>query len=180
MPSGVYKRTKKHKESISKGLKTIFQNGRVPFMKGKHHTEETKRKMAISISKAKKGKKFSEKHKNSLKISRNKRIDNIGNKCHFWKDGRSQNKEYLSWLKNKRNRLKKSNSGSHTFGEWQTLKAQYNWTCPACKRQEPNVKLTEDHIIPLSKDGSDNIENIQPLCLKCNLIKHTKIIKYEK
>ena len=94
-----------------------------------------------------------------------------------WKDGRSKNKKYRSWLKNKRNRMPKI--GSHTWGEWENLKTQYNWTCPCCKKREPKIKLTEDHIIPLSKGGSDNIENIQPLCRSCNCKKHTKIIKYE-
>lgn len=70
------------------------------------------------------------------------------------------------------------NGGSHTIGEWETLKAQYNWICPACGKPEPEIKLTEDHIIPLTKSGSDNIENIQPLCRRCNIVKMTKIIKY--
>lgn len=66
----------------------------------------------------------------------------------------------------------------HTYGEWELLKAQYNWTCPACRRQEPDIKLTEDHVVPLSKGGGDNIENIQPLCASCNCKKHDKIVIY--
>ena len=73
---------------------------------------------------------------------------------------------------------KRQSEGSHTFGEWELLKKQYGYICPSCKREEPKIQLSEDHIIPLSKGGSDFIENIQPLCIKCNCVKRTQIIKY--
>lgn len=70
--------------------------------------------------------------------------------------------------------------GSHSQEEWELLKAQYNYTCPACGKSEPEIKLTEDHIIPLTKNGSDFIHNIQSLCKSCNSIKHDKIKKFKR
>ena len=94
-----------------------------------------------------------------------------------WGGGISTYKRKL-WLNNQRRVRKIGNGGSHTQGEWETLKAQYNWTCPACKKPEPEITLSCDHITPLCRGGSDNIENIQPLCRSCNSKKHTKDTKY--
>ena len=77
----------------------------------------------------------------------------------------------------RRERLKKF-GGSHTTNEWNLLKAQYDFTCPSCKLKEPEIKLTRDHILSLSNCGTDDITNIQPLCVKCNSKKATKTIKY--
>ena len=103
-----------------------------------------------------------------------------GKEHNNYKHGLTQDKEFRSWQKNQWHSRKKENGGSHTWNEWQTLKAQYNFTCPSCKLQEPftnqRIKLlTEDHIIPIIKGGS---YNIQPLCMQCNLKKHIKIINF--
>ena len=69
--------------------------------------------------------------------------------------------------------------GTHSFKEWENLKVQYGFQCPCCGVKEPEIKLTEDHIKPVSVGGLNTIENIQPLCGRCNRIKNNKIIKYE-
>ncbi len=38
------------------------------------------------------------------------------------------------------------------------------------------VLMTKDHIIPKSKGGSDNLENMQTMCTKCNTKKADKIL----
>lgn len=102
----------------------------------------------------------------------------FGSLHHNWKpDGVRRNLEAVKWYKNrKRWRFV---SGNHTFGDWERLKAQYDFTCPCCKKKEPSIKLLEDHIISASLGGSDNIENIQPLCRSCNAKKYTKTTRYE-
>jgi 5-methylcytosine-specific restriction endonuclease McrA len=69
-------------------------------------------------------------------------------------------------------------SGSHSTEQWMALCLAYDFHCLRCHRREPEIKLSRDHIIPLSKHGSDDIDNIQPLCLKCNKWKTDRAIDY--
>lgn len=68
--------------------------------------------------------------------------------------------------------------GFITAREWKDLKDQYNHTCLKCGRKEPSVQLTVDHVTPLSKGGSNWIDNIQPLCITCNKERWTYTIDY--
>jgi 5-methylcytosine-specific restriction endonuclease McrA len=65
---------------------------------------------------------------------------------------------------------RKKAEGTHTTQEWLDLKTLYGNRCLRCGTHESNLDrlLEEDHIVPLSKGGSNWISNIQPLCHNCN------------
>ena len=55
-----------------------------------------------------------------------------------------------------------------------------NYTCQKCGlsiKDEPNLLLEIDHIIPLSKNGLTTEDNLQTLCWRCNRTKGSKIEK---
>jgi len=59
------------------------------------------------------------------------------------------------------------------------IKQRDNFTCKICSlstRQERNLLLEIDHIIPLSKGGVTSESNLQTLCWKCNRSKGSKIL----
>lgn len=178
MPSGVYLRTEDYLIKLRAGLARRPQHTISPENRAKINAKLKGRKMPpmseatkIKISNSEKGKIISEETKEKLrksKIRNGMAVDPIISKA-------------KKRFGDRRYKIRRRNAdGTHVFAEWETLKAQYNWICPSCGKREPEIKLTEDHIVPLSKGGSDNIENIQPLCRSCNSKKSTKIFKYGK
>jgi 5-methylcytosine-specific restriction endonuclease McrA len=100
------------------------------------------------------------------------------------------NSYYRAWKKahpenskascNKRRARLDSVGGSYTPEEWRLLVQKYNYKCLCCGKREPEIKLSVDHVIPISKGGPNVIQNIQPLCFPCNSRKKAKIIDYRK
>ena len=165
---------------------------RVSGFKGHRHTKEANEKNRLAhlgMTAWNKGTKVSERERKRLiglgKLGAKIRWKNhvkspkiIGYRYTYkerYPNGMSARKRFT----NQRYKARKRNAlGSHTFEEWLALKSYYRNMCLCCKKQESDIKLTEDHIIPLSMGGRDDINNIQPLCQSCNTRKHAKIISY--
>jgi len=75
------------------------------------------------------------------------------------KNGKARRRSYLE------------NAGSFTLKEWLDKVKEFDNKCAICKKV---VKLTVDHIKPVSKGGMNTIDNIQPLCKSCNSKKSNK------
>ena len=53
--------------------------------------------------------------------------------------------------------------------------------CPCCGRAWAAVALiARDHIVPVSRNGPNEMKNIQPLCQECNLFKSDHIIYFDR
>lgn len=61
---------------------------------------------------------------------------------------------------------------------WMTLR----WydRCPCCGTSWGKEMIAKDHIIPLSKEGPNLVENLQPLCIPCNLWKSDYLIYFDR
>jgi 5-methylcytosine-specific restriction endonuclease McrA len=194
------------KRKISKALKgkNTWSKGRHPSketrekmsvaQKGRKHSKETKEK----ISAWHKNKVFSEEHKANISKAQlgmkrkphteatRRKIGQaqIGENNHYWKGGHSTTREYRNWysrnFNSKRRLAIRQRGGNIPIGEWEEMKRLYNHTCPCCYKNEPEIELTMDHVIPISRGGLHIIKNIQPLCQPCNSRKMTKTIRYKR
>jgi 5-methylcytosine-specific restriction endonuclease McrA len=189
MPVGIYVRTEAARLAYSKAFK-----GRIPWnkgikmgpqipeliemrrlwMKGNKHAagivrdEIFKKKVSEGMKGLKKSKEACE----------NIRKAKQGSKNPMWQGGlesdpKHRNARSLVNVHKRHSRIKKT-GGSFSLKEWNELKKKYGYKCPKCGKKEPNIKLTVDHIVPISKGGNSFITNIQPLCGICNCKKFNR------
>jgi len=194
MPVGVYKRTKYHLDILKKARENITHRGM---------SESTKIKICLAnrgiwikyncdyCSKENEEKqshyKRKKRHFCSMECYTKYRKEIMPpNECNSYKGIRKpgeskqvyhrryvqSHKINIAHLKARRYAKEKGALGNHTLQEWENLKKLHNFKCVKCGEIK---KLTKDHIIPLSKGGSDFIENIQPLCKNCNSKKWANI-----
>ena len=76
----------------------------------------------------------------------------------------------------KRRAARHASPGCFTAEEFRALCESYGNRCLACGDTE--AALEADHVVPLTRGGSDNISNIRPLCGSCNRRRFVNIIDY--
>lgn len=79
-------------------------------------------------------------------------------------------------LRRARYRARKAGAeGSFSKAEFLDLCEKYGNVCLCCRSSDP---LEPDHVVPLSKGGTNWIDNIQPLCRSCNARKKDREVDY--
>ena len=112
------------------------------------------------------------KHRRRQKEYADNHRDEVNKNSKVW---RMRHPDKVSAARHTVRAQRKGAEGTHTPEEWRELCERYGNKCLCCNEVKP---LTVDHVIPLSKGGTNYIDNIQPLCKSCNCRKSTKTIDY--
>lgn len=114
-----------------------------------------------------------DKHRISSKEWANKNKEKVAIKNKLWK---LNNKETVNLYKKayRHNRRDKLSSVKLNYKEWKVLLDLFAGLCPYCSTW--GHELTVDHVVPVSKGGTNDINNLIPCCFKCNTLKGAKLL----
>lgn len=108
--------------------------------------------------------------------SRNYWAQHTEKRRELYREWRKRNLVRCRALSIKRKTQKIGNGGSYTAEEWIALCEKYENKCLCCGKA--GIKLTVDHVLPVTQGGKSDITNLQPLCKSCNSKKYNKYIDF--
>lgn len=165
----------KHKDVVAITLKKYYQSN-VEMLKlhRKEYNKRNKNKISAKM------KAYRESHKEEIAlIKKQYEASHLGYRQELRRRKRELFPDHVKIEYNIHYKIRKERKSkspkNYTYDEWKKCLAYWNYRCTNCGSTE---NIQADHVVPLSRGGSDAIENIQPLCRHCNYSKHTKIIDY--
>lgn len=115
--------------------------------------------------------KHRDRHRRSRKEYRNRHRERCINRCREW---RAENPEkHLASVHARRARTLNA-EGAHTAKDVRRIREAQRNKCATCCADLDKTGCHVDHIVPLSKGGSNWPSNLQMLCPPCNLRKSAK------
>lgn len=94
------------------------------------------------------------------RLEYNRRPENVARQAVYTAKRRTQNK-----------------SGDFTRQKWLELMKAWGWTCAYCGVQLAKGSRSIDHMIPISKAGKNDCDNMIPCCRSCNSSKNNKLLE---
>lgn len=82
----------------------------------------------------------------------------------------------LAFYQRQRDARRRNAPGRHSFVAWMQKVERFHWKCAYCGKKLTKKTLTKDHVIPISKGGSDWLRNVVPCCRPCNERKQAKVL----
>jgi len=82
---------------------------------------------------------------------------------------------FYRWARNNKDSVnaiqsrRRACGGTMTAAAWQSLIAFFGHLCAYCHQRF--IRLEQDHVVPLSKGGMHNTDNVVPACRSCNAAK---------
>ena len=141
----------------------------------KYHQSEKYKEYQRRYKRSEKYKEYQRRYRQSekRKISQTKYIQS--EKCQTtqlkYRQSEKWKISYLSRSHKRRSHFK--HAGELDMHAWFKKLKLLNFQCVYCGSKD---KIQIDHIWPLSKGGTNHIDNLQPLCRFCNYSKHDKIL----
>jgi len=124
-----------------------------------------------------------DKKKDSERHIRNKEINNLKARERYWKTRENSLSKHREWtaknlpikalIERRRRAVAASADGDHCVSDILNIFTNQNGLCAMCF-SDVSLEYHVDHIIPLSKGGSNWPENLQILCPSCNCKKGSK------
>lgn len=139
---------KKYRQTENAKKKAVIRSART--LKNNPHLQEAKRKRDIEYSKSEKG----------------KAINRIAKQKYAKTEKGIEKIRKLKYIR------RNKNAGKLDLTAWNEKLKILDYKCQICGTSE---RITIDHIIPLTKGGTNHIDNLHPLCHSCNSSKGNKI-----
>jgi 5-methylcytosine-specific restriction endonuclease McrA len=164
-----YKKSEKGKSSYQRWCKNPVKK---EIDKKYMQTEKAKKKAVIRSTRA---------LKNNQSLQEKKRIrDRLFAKTEYGRELNNNAKRKYAHTEKGRTimlqckyRRRNYSAGKFDMEAWKEKLESLHYKCQMCGTDE---RITIDHIIPLSKGGTNHIDNLQPLCHSCNSSKNNKLM----
>lgn len=91
-----------------------------------------------------------------------------------WREENRERHLHHRRIYNAKRRTRETSANHFTIEEWLDRLEEFNFHCAYCILPKPD--LEPDHMVPVSRGGSNGIENIVPACRNCNNSKNDRTL----